>query len=125
MQDGFYRSRPIGAAIGGWLVAAFTGTGQTVAVAASAASPFAGITDSGGGSGGLVDLQLTQEADVRYGGTVKAGDPLMAASDGSGRAVKAVKPGTGATVWVIGIAQIDGVADDIGKVFLAPSIMLG
>ncbi|QRE74389.1 hypothetical protein [Methylobacterium aquaticum] len=125
MQDGFYKSRPIGAAIGGFLIAAFTGAGQTVAVAATAASPFAGVTDSVGGSGGLVDLQLTQEADVRYGGTVKAGDPLMAAADGSGRAVKATKPGAGATVNVIGIAQADGVADDIGKVLLAPSVLLG
>lgn len=127
MQDGFYKSRPIAADIAGFIIAAFTGTGQTVAAAASPASPVAGITDSVGGKAvnGLVDLQLTQEADVRYGGTVKAGDPLTAAGDGTGRAVKAVKPGAGATVNVIGIAQLDGLADDIGKVLIAPSVLLG
>ncbi|MGX5776510.1 hypothetical protein [Methylorubrum zatmanii] len=125
MQDGFYKSRRIAAPIAGNVIAAFTGTEQVVAVAANAAAPFAGITDSVGGSGGLVDLQLTQEADVRYGGAVKAGDPLMAASDGTGRAIKAVKPGSGATVTVVGVAQLDGVADDIGKVLIAPSVLLG
>ena len=125
MQDGFYKSRPLAAAIAGNLIAAFTGTEQRVAVASNAAAPFAGITDSVGGSGSLVDLQLTQEADVRYGGSVKAGDPLMAAPDGTGRAVKAVKPGAGATVYVIGIAQLDGVIDDFGKVLIAPSVLLG
>lgn len=127
MQSGFYKSRPIAADIAGWIIAAFTGAGQTVAAAASPAVPVAGITDSVGGkaSYGLVDLQLTQEADVRYGGAVKAGDPLTAAGDGTGRAVKAVKPGAGATVNVIGFAQLDGIADDIGKVLIAPSVLLG
>lgn len=125
MQDGFYKSRPIAAAIAGNIIAAFTGAGQTVAAAANSAAPIAGVTDSVGGAGGLVDLQLTQEADIRYAGTVKAGDPLMAASDGSGRAVKAVKPGANAVVNVIGIAQLDGLADDIGKVLIAPSVLLG
>ena len=127
MQDGFYKSRPIAADIAGFIIAAFTGTGQTVAAAASPAAPIAGVTDSVGGkaSYGLVDVQLTQEADIRYGGTVKAGDPLTAASDGTGRAVKATKPGAGATVNVIGVAQVDGIADDIGKVLITPSVLLG
>ncbi|WP_288579835.1 hypothetical protein [uncultured Methylobacterium sp.] len=127
MQDGFHKSRPIAADIAGCIIAAFTGAGQAVAAAASPAAPFAGITDSVGGkaSYGLVDLQLTQEADIRYGGAVRAGDPLTAAGDGTGRAVKAVKPGAGASVTVVGFAQVDGVTDDIGKVFLAPSVLLG
>ncbi len=126
MQPGFYKSQPIAADIAGFLIAAFVGSGR-VGPAANAAAPFAGVTDSVGGkaSHGLVDVQLSQEADVRYGGAVVAGDPLMAAADGTGRAVKLVKPGAGVTVTCIGFAQVDGAADDIGKVFLAPHVLAG
>lgn len=127
MQDGFYKSRRIAADIGGCLLAAFAGSGSAVALAAGPAQPLAGVTDSVGAKAayGLVDLQLTLIADLRFGGTVAAGDPIMAASDGSGRGVKAVKPGAGATVYCIGLAQDAGLADDIGPVLVAPFVMLG
>lgn len=125
MQSGFYKSRRIAVDIGGFLLAAFTGNGSEVAVATGPAAPLAGVTDSVGGKAahGLVDVQQSDEADVRYGGTVAAGDPLT--SDGFGRAVKAAKPGAGATVYCIGIAQVPGLADDIGKVNVAPFVLLG
>lgn len=125
MQDGFYKSREISADIGGCLIAAFTGQGSKVAVASAASQPFAGVTDSIGGkaSGGLVDVQLTQLADLRFGATVAAGDPIM--SDAFGRGIKATKPGAGAVVFVIGFAQGPALADDIGTVLVAPSVLLG
>lgn len=125
MQTGFYKSRPIVADIGGCLLAAFTGTGDRVALATAPGQPLAGITDTVGGKAGygLVDLQLSEIADIRFGGTVAAGDPITA--DAQGRGVKAVKPGAGATVYIIGFAQGPGVVDDIGKVLVAPQILLG
>lgn len=125
MQDGFYKSRAIVAAIGGCLLAAFTSTRGRVALATAPSQPLAGVTDSVGGnvSGGLVDLQLTQIADLRFGGTVAAGDPIM--SDGFGRGVKATKPGAGETVYCIGFAQEPALADDIGPVLVSPFAMLG
>lgn len=125
MQDGFYKSRPIAANIGGCLLAAFAGANDGVALMTAPGQPVAGVTDSVGGqaSYGLVDLQLTQIADLRFGGAVAAGDPITA--DGFGRGVKAVKPAGGAVVWCIGIAQGPGLADDIGKVLVAPFPIYG
>lgn len=53
-------------------------------------------------------------AEVVYGGTVTRGDPLT--SDSAGRAVKAA---TGNRV--IGYAEVSGVINDRGSVFIAPS----
>lgn len=126
MQDGNYKDYAIAADVPGWLIAAFTGE-NAVAVAANAAAPFAGITDSVGGkvSHGLVSCQQDQEADVRFGAAVTNGAPLMAASDGTGRAVPLVKPASGASVFCIGFARRAGQADDIGKVWLSPHIVFG
>lgn len=126
MQDGFYKSYAITADIPGALIAAFTAE-NAVALAPNAAASFAGITDTVGGKAahGLVDLQQSLEADVRFGGAVAMGDPLMAAPDGTGRAVKLVKPASGATVFCIGFSRRAGLADDIGKVFLAPHVLAG
>lgn len=125
MQDGFYKSREIVADIGGNLLAAFTGTGSRVALMTNASQPVAGVTDRVGGTArsGLVDLQLTQLADLRFGGAVAAGDPITA--DAAGRGVKATKPGAGEVVWCVGTAQGSFVADDIGSVLVAPFAIYG
>lgn len=122
MQDGFYKSRPTAVDLGPYLIAGFE-AGKVI-VAGGPSVPFAGITDSVGGRAvdGVVDLQLTQEADVRYGGDVEAGDPLVASTDSSGRAIK-LPQGGGQRLFCIGFAQVSGKADDIGKVLLAPHVV--
>lgn len=126
MQDGFYKDYAIAADIAGYLIAAFTGE-NAVALAANAAAPAAGVTDSVGGklSHGLVSVQQSQEADVRFGAPVTMGAPLMAAADGTGRAVPLVKPASGVSAFCIGFARRAGQADDIGKVLLSPHVVIG
>ncbi|GJD93365.1 hypothetical protein [Methylobacterium iners] len=127
MQDGFYKSHAITADIAGFLLAAFAdpSNGDRVALMTGPGQPVAGVTDSVGGTAahGLVDLQLTQVADLRFGGVVAAGDPITA--DAFGRGVKAVKPAAGSVVWCIGTARGPGLADDIGKVLISPFAIYG
>ena len=61
-------------------------------------------------------------AEVEYGGTVAAGDPLT--SDASGRAVVAA-PAAGSNVRLIGFAEVAGVLGDIGSVFISPCVLQG
>lgn len=127
MQDGFYKSHAIAADIAGYLLAAFADPANSdrVALMTNASQPVAGVTDSVGATAahGLVDLQLTQIADLRFGGVVAAGDPITA--DANGRGVKATKPGAGLVVWCIGTARGPALADDIGKVLIAPFAIYG
>lgn len=58
-----------------------------------------------------VDVILSGIADVDYGGNVTRGDTLTA--DANGRAVVATSGNS-----VIGIAQVSGVAGDIGSVHI-------
>lgn len=69
-----------------------------------------------------VDVMVAGIADVEYGGAVTRGQKLTA--DANGKAVAAA-PAAGANVHVIGIAQVSGVAGDIGSVLIAPSVMQG
>ena len=97
---------------------------MTLAVGPNA--PIAGVTDSFDVlAGQLVDVQMTQLADVRFGtGGVAPGDPLTADANGSGRAVKAVKQ-AGAIVYCIGWAQRPQVENDIGPALLSPFLIAG
>ena len=56
-------------------------------------------------------------AEVVYGGNVESGDLLT--SNASGRAVAT----TSQTHRIVGIAMIDGAANDIGEVLIAPGII--
>lgn len=60
--------------------------------------------------------------DVIYGGNVTRGQPLTAGA--GGKAVVAA-PAAGANVYIIGFAEVSGVANDIGSVLIAPGIMQG
>lgn len=123
MQPGFIKSRPTPQAVAAYALVAFTGTGSAVRLATGATDPLAGIADSmGSEAGGMVDVQLTEIADVRAGGTIAPGDPLT--SDASGRAVKAVKQ-AGVTVSVIAIAQAPAVIGDVFPALIAPSQIVG
>lgn len=61
------------------------------------------------------DVVRSGLALVTYGGTVKRGDPLTA--DAQGRAVKASSGNI-----IIGFAEEDGDADEVGGVFLMPGM---
>lgn len=123
MQAGFYKSRLAQAAFAPWQLAAFGGADNSVTPAAGANAPIAGVSDSlGAQPGQLVDVQMTQIADVQAGGAIAAGDLLT--SDANGKAVKAVKQ-VGATVYVFGIAQTEAVAGDVFQALLAFSTIDG
>lgn len=123
MRDGFIDSRATPAAVAPYAIVAFNGTRGQVRQAAADTDPLAGIADSMGSTpGGMADVQLTQIADARAGGTLAAGDRVTA--DANGRAVKAVKR-AGFAVSYIGFAQEPAVADDIFPVLLAPGVIDG
>lgn len=61
------------------------------------------------------DVVRSGLALVTYGDTVKRGDPLTA--DAQGRAVKATNGNI-----IIGFAEEDGEADEVGGVFLMPGM---
>lgn len=72
--------------------------------------------------GEMVDIDLSQEPEVVYGGVVTRGDWLT--SDGQGRAVAAA-PGAGVNVNVIGRASQSGVQGDIKRYLRAPGRIQG
>ena len=63
--------------------------------------------------GQRVDVHLSDIADVQFGGAVSRGDLLT--SDANGKAVTAT-----AGDRAVGIALVDGVADDIAPVLIYP-----
>lgn len=111
MQDGFYKSRVADVAFTGCQFVAFGAADYHAVPAAGPNVPLAGISDSlPVPVGYMVDVQMTQIADVKLGGLVAAGDRLMA--DANGYAITAAKQ-AGAIVYTGGIAQMAGVAGDI------------
>ncbi|MDH5298672.1 MAG: DUF2190 family protein [Desulfobulbaceae bacterium] len=105
------------------LVKPGTADGQVVHGAAATDAVF-GVSDSLGAAaaGDRVDIHTAGVADVEYGGTVAAGDPLTA--DANGKAVKAA-PAAGVNNRIAGFARVAGVAGDIGAVQLAPGQIQG
>ena len=124
MQDGFYKSRRAATAIPAYALVAYTANADEVALATSDTVPIAGAADNlDVPVGHLVDVQMSQLADVRFGaGGVAPGDPVTA--DARGRAVKAVKK-AGAIVSVAGTAQRPQLEGDIGPILLAPFLIVG
>lgn len=61
-------------------------------------------------------------ADVLYGGTVTRGDPLT--SDAAGKAITA-SPAAAANAYIVGFAEVSGVAGDIGSVYVCPGRIQG
>ena len=124
MQSGFIKSRVAAGAIAPWSIAAFTGNRNEVAQAAGSSTGLAGITDMLGidalSSDRMVDLQLTEVADLKAGATIAAGDPVT--SDANGFGIKALKV-TGAEVFCIGIAQEPAVAGDVFGVLVSPFVI--
>jgi hypothetical protein len=92
-----------------------------VAAAAGPTEPSIGFSDAmGAEAGGMLDVVQVGLGEVRLGGNVSFGDPLT--SDAQGRAVKAV-PVPGSVIRIVGIAQADGVENDIIPALAAPSVL--
>lgn len=92
---------------------------QTAIQAAAATDALMGVADQMGAgvAGDPLDVIKSDLAEVEFGGNVTRGDWLT--SDSQGRAVTAA-PATGATVQVIGRAEVSGVLGDIGSVHVSP-----
>ena len=105
------------AAIPAFTIVKFGSADTLVVAAASATDKIYGVTtDIPAAAGERCDVISVGGADVLYGGNVSRGDLLT--SDASGRAVTAA-PAAGVNNRVIGIAEVSGVAGDIGYVSIA------
>lgn len=90
---------------------------------ATATSALLGVTSSvDAASGDVADVVRAGIAEVIYGGTIAAGDPVT--SDASGHAVKAA-PAAGANANLIGFAEVAGVSGDRGSIQIARGVMQG
>lgn len=120
--DGLIINFNAGAAVAPYRIVKF-GAGDKLAVQASAATDLSiGVSDQLGAVavGDPMDVIRSGIAEVEYGGNVTRGQPLT--SDADGKAVAAA-PATGASVRIIGYAEVSGVSGDIGSVHLAPSTL--
>lgn len=115
------KSHEASAAIGAYLIVAFSDAANSskVATAASATGPLAGTTGQVGASaaGVMVDVEKLGIPKVTLGGTVGAGDPLT--SDANGKAIKATVAGQ----RIIGFAEQPGVLNDIIDYRAAPGAL--
>jgi hypothetical protein len=92
------------------------GAADNSVVAAVDGSKFlVGVTQIVGAdkAGDQVDICRDDLPEVQYGGIVAKGDPLTADADG-----KAIKAQAGN--YILGYAEMDGVEDDIGLIFISP-----
>ena len=109
------------AAIAAHLIAAASGSADTVRTATGATDSLIGAVDAmGGKANGMVDIDVAGWSQVLFGGAVSFNDPLT--SDAQGRAVKA-EPVADAIVHVIGFARCDAEAGDIGAYQIAPFVI--
>jgi len=111
MLSGLYKSRVAAAAFAPYQLAAFGAADHQVVPAVDPTKPLAGVADSIAVPAGLlVDVQMTEIAEVVAGGTIAAGDDLM--TDANGHVVTAAKQ-VGVTVYLVGRAQVSALAGDV------------
>jgi hypothetical protein len=123
-KPGFYRSYIAESVIPPYTLANF-GLADGTATAANDGTKFlVGATQIVGADaiGDQVDICRDALPEVTYGGVVAKGDPLT--SDANGFAIKAA-PAPGAKMFIVGYAEVDGVAGDIGYYFASPDIVNG
>ena len=111
-----------GAAIAAHRIVKFSAD-YTVEQGAAATDALIGIADQAAAAAGdRVDVFRDGVVKVEYGGNVTRGDLLT--SDANGMAVVAA-PAAGSNVRIVGVAEISGVAGDIGLCLVSPSSMQG
>lgn len=105
-----------GAAIEPFRIVKFGNADGKYVQAVASTDLLAGVSESlAVADGERIDVCRIGIAAVRYGGTVTRGQKLT--SDADGKAVAVTKDGD----QVIGIAEVSGVADDIGQVLILPA----
>lgn len=112
------------AAISARRIVKFGAADGTVVTATDGSAPLIGVQselDCDSGDRASVAMVGNIE-DVVFGGNVTRGDPLTA--DATGRAVVAA-PAAGANAYIIGFAEVSGVANDIGTVIINPGRIQG
>ena len=105
----------------------FDSDDRTVIQGAAGADSLIGVSDynpngTATAAGEKLDVILTDEATVTYGGTVTRGQLVM--SDSTGRAITAAAS-AGTNVRTAGIAMVSGVVGDLGAVLLIPGSFQG
>lgn len=122
-NPGLTTSRIAGGAIVKRRIVKQGATDNAALQAAATADALMGVsTDIDTASGKVVDIIRIGVAPVEYGGTIARGAPVT--TDANGRAITAA-PAAGANVRIIGFAEVSGVLNDIGSVFIAPGVMQG
>ena len=105
-----------GAAVAAHRIIKWGAADRAVIQAAAAADSAIGVSDRlSAASGERIDIVRAGIADVEYGDAVARGALLT--SDADGKAVTAA-----AGNRVIGVAEISGVAGDIGEVLISPGL---
>lgn len=109
-------------AIVAYRIVSFDASGDGIVAQADGTKPAIGVNErlAADAAGERIDVVRCGIAEVEYGDTVTAGQAL--AADAQGRAIPAA-PAAGATAYVIGIAEVAGVAGDIGSLLIAPSVI--
>ena len=111
-----WRAADAGGAVASHRIVKYGDADGKVVLSAAAADAHVGVSGrASAASGGRVEIARAGIADIEYGGNVVRGALLTADADG-----KAVTAADGNRV--IGIAEVSGVASDIGQVLLAPGL---
>lgn len=112
-----------GAAVAAHRIVKWDSTDLTVIQSSAATDLSIGVSDLGcTAAADDLDIHRSGIVPVEFGGNVTRGQRLV--PDSNGKAVAAA-PSSGSNVHVIGIAEISGVAGDIGLMLIAPSVMQG
>jgi hypothetical protein len=114
-KPGFYRSYVAESVIPPYRMACFGVAAGSATQAVDGSKFLCGVTQIVGADaiGDQVDICRDGLPEVQYGGVVTKGDPLT--SDADGKAITAQ-----AGQHFLGYAEVDGVEDDIGLIFISP-----
>ncbi|MGQ0621697.1 MAG: DUF2190 domain-containing protein [Panacagrimonas sp.] len=111
-------------AISKYLLAKFGAADGAAALATAATDKLLGVNvDVPAAATERVDLVRLGSTPVIYGGTVTRGQYLTAGA--GGKAVAVTLPGASASAEVIGKAEISGVLNDVGSVYVQPFVIYG
>ena len=111
-----WRAADAGAAVAPYRIVKYGDADGKVVQSAAAGDAHVGVSSRApAAAGGRVEIARAGIADIEFGGNVTRGGLLTA--DADGKAVTAADDNR-----VIGIAEVSGVAGDIGQVLLAPGL---
>jgi len=123
-HDGFIKNHTADGAIGAYRIVKHGDADGDVAQATASTDVLIGVNGrlAAAVAGDRVDIHRGRLVEVEYGGNVTRGDPLT--SDANAKAVAAA-PAAGTNAYIIGYAEVSGVAGDIGAAMFAPGRIQG